>query len=206
VIDWIVMPRRADKGQTMRNSHCPSHILGKLFYFALIGFIVLLLAGPVIALLSVALSMALAILSFAIAVLAILLPFAVLGFLIWAPLQAAFSDKPVEWRKLGRMCKGILDLVLSMPRRAWSIMTYSSRTAHDKLSGLSGNVGIVLFETFCGAVVGFMLGVMVGKMSAPPHDEMIGPGALIGAVLGALVGVSRISTRRSEIKSQTADL
>ena len=182
----------------MRSHHCPSHILGRLFYFALIGFIVLLLAGPVIAILSVALSMALAILSFAIAVLGILLPFAVLGFLIWAPLQAAFSDKPVEWRKLGRMCKGIFDLALSIPRRAWSIMAHSGRTAHDKLSGLSGNVGIVLFETFCGALVGLMLGILAANMWPQQNfGEMVGPllGALIGAILGALVGTSRIRVK-----------
>jgi hypothetical protein len=182
----------------MKSPHCPSRFFGKLFYFALIGFIVILLAAPVLAVLSVVLSMVLAILSFALAALVIVLPFAVLGFLVWAPLQAAFSGRPIEWRQLGRICKGIFNNVLGIPRRAWSMMTWSGRAAHEKVSGLSSHVGVVLFETFCGALVGFMLGITAANMPAQQqYGAMAGPGlgALIGAVLGALVGTSRIRVK-----------
>jgi hypothetical protein len=185
--------------QPMRGRLCPTHFLGKIFSFALLGFLAILLVGPVIAVLSVFLSIVLAMLSFAIAALGILLPFAVLGFLVWAPLHALFSGRPVQWRTLGRMCKGILDIVLSIPRRAWSMMTGSGKAAQEKITGLSSHIGVVLFETFCGALVGFMLGVMAGNMSAAPDiGEVIGIGVLIGAILGALVGTSRIQVKEPQ--------
>jgi hypothetical protein len=201
LVDCNLIERKTQKGPIMPGPKCPSHIVGRIFYFAFIGFIAILLVGPVIGILSVVLSIGLALLSFAIAALGIILPFAILGFLVWAPLHAAFSGKPLEWRKLGRLCKGIFDKVFGVVRGASSMMTGSGRIFQQKLSGLSSNVGVILFETFCGALVGLLLAVIAEYMSASQRDLGLAIiGLLIGAVLGALVGTSRIRVKEPRME------
>jgi hypothetical protein len=174
---------------------CPKYFLGRVFYFAFLGFLVLLLSGPALAFLGFAFSIALAIISFAIAILAVVLPFALLGFLIWAPLHALVSGKRVEWRILGRICYFFYDKLFRFPKRVLTGMSHSGQVVRQKVSGLSGHIRVILIETACGALVGFMLGVMADYMSGHPQIEgVIAIGALIGAVLGALVGISRIQT------------
>ncbi len=75
------------------------------------------------------------------------------------------------------------------------MMTGSGKAAHEKITGLRSHIGVVLFETFCGALVGFMLGIMAGIYVGPTADRRIGIGALIGAILGAFVGTSRIRVK-----------
>jgi hypothetical protein len=174
----------------MASQCCPGHVLRRLGYFAAIGFLAILLAGPVLGLLSVLLSVALAIFSFALTVFVVALPFVIVGFVIMAPIEGALTGRPVEWRRLGDMCKGLWLKIWSLAWWFWKKLLGLMHFFRQKLAALSIYVRVVFWEVVCGALVGAFLGGMVGL-----HDldnPYVPIGALIGAVLGAIVGASRM--------------
>lgn len=79
----------------MTSQCCPGHALRKIGSFAAIGFLTILLAGPVLGLLSVLLSIAVAVFSAALTVFLVLLPFVIVGFVIMAPIEGR-PDRPAN--------------------------------------------------------------------------------------------------------------
>jgi len=177
----------------MTSPCCPGHVLRKVGYFAAIGFLAILLAGPVLGLLSVLLSIALAIFSAAVTVFFVLVPFVIVGFVIMAPIEGALTGRPVEWRRLGDMCKGLWLKIWTLAWWFWKKLLGLVHFVRRKLAALSVYVRVVFWEVLCGALVGAFLGGMVALHDLDKPEILIG--ALIGAVLGAIVGTSRMDIK-----------
>lgn len=178
---------------------CPGRTIGKIGYFALIGLLAILLAGPVLGLLSVLLSIVLAVFSIALTVFVVILPFAILGFVIMAPIQAARSGKPIEWNRLGVMCKNLWRGSLGTALWCWRKLVQFVHFLRRKVAALSIYVRLVFWEVVCGACVGGFMGGMVAFHDHQKPEILIG--AALGAILGALVGASRMEVKEPTYNS-----
>ncbi len=178
---------------------CPGHVLGKIGYFAAIGFLAILLAGPVLGLLSVVLSIALAIFSAALTVFIVILPFVIVGFVIMAPIEGALTGRPVQWSRLGDMCRGLWLKIWGLAWWFWKKLLGSLHFFRRKMAALSIYVRVVFWEVVCGALVGAFLGGMVALHDLDKPEILIG--ALIGAILGAVVGTSRMEIKEPALGS-----
>jgi len=183
----------------MQFGGCPGRTIGKIAYFALIGLLAILLAGPVLGLLSLLLSIVLAVFSIALTVFVVILPFAVLGFVIMAPIQAARSGKPIEWNRLGVMCKNLWRGSLGAALWCWHKLMQLVHFLRRKVAALSIYVRLVFWEVLCGALVGGFMGGMVAFDDHQKPEILIG--AALGAILGALVGASRRDVRDTAFNS-----
>src|SRR5258707_15204365 len=74
----------------MRYVPGPGCFLRKVFWLAALGFGVLFLSGPVIAIVSVVLMVVLSIAS-------TLLPLVIVGLIVWLPFRASLKGKQVAW-------------------------------------------------------------------------------------------------------------
>jgi hypothetical protein len=184
--------------QVILSRCCPGHVIGKIGYFAAIGFLAILLAGPVLGLLSVVLSIALAIFSVALSVFVVVLPFVIVGFVIMAPIEGALTGRPIQWSRLGDMCKGLWLKIWALAWWCCKKMIAFVHFLRRKLVALSIYVRVVFWEVVCGALVGAFLGAVAVRDLDKP-DFLIG--ALIGAVLGAIVGTSRLNIREPALGS-----
>ena len=178
---------------------CPGRTIGKIAYFALIGLLAILLAGPALGLLSLLLSIVLAVFSVALTVFVVILPFAILGFVIVAPIQALRSGKPIEWNRLGAICKNVWNGSLGAALWCWRKLLQFVHFLRRKVAALSIYVRVVFWEVVCGACVGGFLGGMVA-LHDPDKPEII-IGAALGAILGALVGASRVDVKDATFNS-----
>ena len=167
----------------------PGRTIGKIGYFALIGFLAILLAGPVIGILSALVSLFLAIFSVAITVFVVILPFAMIGFLVLAPIEAVRTGRPIEWRRLREICVGLWAKTLGVAWWVWRKLLGFISFLRRRVAALAIYVRVVFWEVICGALVGAFLGWMMARHEMDKPHIIIG--ALIGAILGALVGASR---------------
>jgi hypothetical protein len=178
---------------------CPGRSIGKICYFALIGFLALLLAGPVLGLLSVLFSIIVAIFSAALVAFVVILPFAILGFVIVAPIKALSTGRPVQWSRLGNLCqklwRGILGAAWWCSRKLVAFIQF----LRWKAALFSIYVRVVFWEVVCGAGVGGFLGGMLAVHDPDKPEIIIGP--IIGGILGALVGASRMDLKEPALQS-----
>jgi len=185
----------------MSSRCCPGHVLGRIGYFALIGLLAILLAGPVLGLLSVLVSIALAIFSAALTVFIVLVPFIIVGFVVMAPIEGALTGKPIEWSRLGDMCKGLWRHIWSLTWWSWKKLIGCLHFLRRKMAALLIYVRVVFWEAVCGALVGAFLGGMVALHDLDKPEILIG--AFIGAVLGAVVATSRLELQEPALSSPT---
>ncbi len=182
----------------LRGCH-PGPTIGRIFYFALIGFLAILLAGPVLGLLSLLLSIFLTIFSVALTVFVVILPFAVLGFVIAAPIKAVTTGRPVEWNRLGAMCHQLWRSILGVAWWCWRKLVGFIGFLLRKGALLSVYVRVVFWEALCGAGVGGFLGGMIA-LHDPAKPEII-IGAVLGAALGCIVAASRMDIKEPALNS-----
>jgi hypothetical protein len=161
-----------------------ANVFRKFGYLAFMGVAALLLAGPVIALLSLVISLVLAAFS-------ILLPFAVIGLLLWVPIRILSGNRGKGWAEareaVGAVWRSVLRPPLQFGKRLCSWIGASFGSSR----GRAQQVGGILMETCCGAAVGALLGVAAGMGT----DGMFvdgGRAAAVGAVVGLFVGFTRI--------------
>ncbi len=178
---------------------CPGHVIGKIGYFAAIGFLAILLAGPVLGLLSVVLSITLAIFSAALTVFIVILPFVIVGFVIMAPIEGALTGRPVQWSRLGDMCRGLWLKIWGLTWWFWKKLIGFLHFLRRKMAALLIYARVVFWEVICGALVGAFLGGMVALHDLDKPEILIG--ALIGAILGAVVGASRMEIKEPALAS-----
>jgi hypothetical protein len=182
----------------MIDGSCPGRSIGKICYFALIGFLTIILAGPALGLLSLLLSLFLAIFSAAVTVFVVILPFAVLGFVIVAPIKAVTTGRPIQWNRLGAWCHELWRGILRVAWWCWRKLVGFLHFFRSKVALLTIYLrGAVIWEALCGAAVGGFLGGML-TLGDPDKPEII-IGAVLGAVLGALVGISRMDLKKPAI-------
>ncbi len=163
-------------------------VIRKILAMALIGFLVVTLAGPVVTLLGLAL----------------------VGFIVWNVFQAIFAGRPVEVERarsrLGRMCRGMFRLArftaLVMVREfAYLGRTlgrkgaWLSRAAWERARNDAPLVGGFMVEVVSGTAIGGSLGLVIGWRQ-PFLPAAIGIGAGAGAIAGILVGILNWRARR----------
>jgi hypothetical protein len=189
----------------------PRSVLRTLGFLAVIGFLAVVLAGPILGvifgLLSAFFALFLVILSVGVAVIAVLLPLAIIGFFIWAPIRIFFLHRRPAWDEIRENGRTLVFSLFWITR--WSLVTTwrladraQSQVCHvwqatwHKASRHAWFVSGILLELASGAIVGGTLGWITGSQE---HENIfaIAVGAIAGGVLGFMIGLSR-SPRFSE--------
>jgi hypothetical protein len=153
----------------MENLQSTGSILRKVCLMTLIGFGVVILAGP------------------ALAVVGTLLPFALLGALVWVLVQAFVSGPRMAGRTLRTGARTAFRVLSAGPiwvgRNLLEVVRFVGRTVF----GLLGFALRILLPTAAGVVIGGVLGLF-GGMKHGDADVRIPAGAVIGAGVGFLAG------------------
>jgi hypothetical protein len=143
----------------------------KTVLFALLGFVVIMLAGPIAATLA----------------------FALIGFAVWSVVQlflqgrlAAVASLKQGFRVVGRAGRGVFRGGRAVIRNAGGLAVGTVRkTAHVGRSAVA-----LAFEVLCGVIVGALIGAIFDGKSGFTEFAVL-TGALGGAALGAVVASSR---------------
>ena len=155
----------------METGHLFTAVLRKLALLALIGFLVVVLIGPILAMLGV------------------LVSFAFIGLVVWLPIRTLLYGKPFEWhqvREASRRCGGA---VWGGWNRLAGGAVGEGNLVLEKVQATGRVLAAIVREAACGALVGALLGMVVGPDgSDPPPSMLIGAG--FGAMLGILVALS----------------
>jgi hypothetical protein len=174
-------------------------LIPRLAYFAMLGFLGILLVGPVLAvggaLLGVALSMVLT-----------LLPFAIIGLLVCGILRAGgFMKNALKGRRIP-----VTHALHTAVRSAKTAATHGRQAGARVLPALrcAGN-GLktaalapvragtpVILEMVCGAGLAALLWVLAGAGPEVAVDESVLLAAAVGAIVGLVVGWSQKPSTR----------
>jgi hypothetical protein len=147
-------------------------VLRKLAIITLIGMLVMVLAGPMLTIAGV------------------LLPFAIVGLLVWIPFRAVMLWREGGFHAVGQATRTGIGRIFAVP--AW-ILGKVFGGVHWVLSTAFSLVGFVLgliLPTLLGTVGGAVLG-FIGGMEHQDADFRVPAGALIGATIGLLAGALR---------------
>src|SRR5260370_26963437 len=129
-------------GVAMKNVETAGQILRKVFIFNLVGFLVVVLSGPVLTLLGV------------------LLPFALVGFLVWIPFQGIRIWRRGGWQSVRQAGGKAVRTVVAVP--VWLISRIAAgvfgvvRLAFGVLGFILG----IAFPTLAGLILGGGLGLV----------------------------------------------
>ncbi|HEV3085537.1 MAG TPA: hypothetical protein VGY66_37635 [Gemmataceae bacterium] len=147
-------------------------ILRKAAIITLVGFLVITLAGPLLTIAGV------------------LLPFALVGLLVWIPFRGIMMWKQGGWSAVGDTVKRGLGRMVAIPAwivaRAFGAVAFVLGSAFSLVGFVLGLILPVLLGTVGGAVLG-----LIGGMEHQDADFRVPAGALIGAVVGLLAGALR---------------
>lgn len=170
----------------MNNGNSFGGVLRRLAFFAVLGFLVVILIGPIIAILS-------AFFAIGIAFLSIVFPFVLIGFMVWVP-YTILKGRPVPWQQMLDTAKGIVHFLVVWPmqmgQRLWTGAVNFTRSAADWAS----YYGSIVMEMIAGALLGGLVAAVTHWEKEPDASAEIALGAFIGLVVGAVVG---LANRRS---------
>jgi hypothetical protein len=190
----------------MQSLRATADVVRRIGLLALLGVAVVVLSGPVLALLSVVLSVATVVLSFAL-----------VGFAAWSAFQFALHGKDAAWdnirvmgQNLGRhtltVGQALLRGLAFLPRLLGRVVVGIGWLAWMALRFVWATVRFVL-EVALLAIFGAAVGAVVGAvgMANPETGLTVPVSALAGAIIAALVGaVMALLTRRGG-RSQTPE-
>lgn len=131
----------------------------KMGLFVVIGFFVVFLLPPILA------------------VAVVLLPFAFLGFLAWGAYQVFFLKKKIAWDKV-RAASG------ATFRHAGRL----AKVSFDKFRSMGPFAMKLVLETVAGGVIGGLIGA-VGGIQHNDAPVRVPVGILVGGTLGAMAGL-----------------
>jgi hypothetical protein len=183
----------------VNNLQTPAEVIRKFGLLALVGFGVVVLSGPILALLSVALSFAL-----------VLLPFVAVGLLVWLPFrflwrgkEAAIQDVHEIHQNVGAAAGGvgraIGRTITFLPRMAGRLVAFVFSLAWGILR-LALSTTRVLIEMSMVTVTGALIGVVAGILTGQDLAVAIPTNAVAGGLIGAGAGlVMLIRERRTTV-------
>jgi hypothetical protein len=183
----------------VNNLQTPAEVIRKLGLLALMGFGVVVLSGPILALLSVALSFAL-----------VLLPFVAVGLLVWLPFrflwrgkEAAIQDVHEIHQNVGAAAGGvgraIGRTITFLPRMAGRLVALVFSLAWGILRLALSTTRVVIEMTMV-TVTGALIGVVAGVLTGQDLAVAIPTNAVAGALIGAGAGlVMLIRERRTAV-------
>ena len=151
-------------------------LVRQLAILTLVGFLVVTLAGPVLALAGV------------------LLPFALVGAAVWVFFKAVTLGPRVAFGLAGKLLRGIFQAVIFIPRKLFG----AAGIVLTKTGSAVRIAGGALAPIVIGAVIG---GVLGGVGGAQHHDAelRIPVGLALGAGIGLLVSATRSKPAREQI-------
>jgi hypothetical protein len=164
----------------MESLHTTADILRKVALLTLLGFLIVFLIGPVLTLVG------------------IILPFALVGLLVWVPFRLFIQKREVNWSRLPKKAGQVIRTVLTIPIR---IIAYVGYAAKGLLLLVAGVIGFAL-RIIVPAVAGAFLFALLGAIGGVTHQDAefrIPAAALIGATIGALYGAFRARQVKKEI-------
>jgi len=155
-------------------------VLRKLIVLAFFGFIIVMVAWPVLA------------------ALGILLGFALIGLLVWVPLRCLGFGRPIEWHKMrdaSHKCLGAA--AIGCNRVAGQIWNQEHPYLH-RVRETGRYLARICRETMSGSLVGGMLGLIPAMQHGSPVPVLLG--CCVGAFVGALVGLSSRGPARESVQ------
>jgi hypothetical protein len=179
-----------------------SAVVRKLCFFTLMGFLALILLGPVIAVVATLLSLVLT-------VLLLVLPFAVIGYLVWIPYQVLSRDKQAAWNNIRDAGLAFHQALVVVPAGICAQVCRGGarigRFALEKTRRLKKFLAGIATETVCGTLVGGVVG-MVGSLihQDNPLEWRVPVGFLLGAIIGALIGLVWTKPAKQPVAVQVA--
>lgn len=147
-----------------------SSLFRKAVSYSLLGFLVITLVGPIVAILGT------------------LLGFAIIGLITWPLVRVTWLLVVGSGDKAKQPAVAVsTPAPAHCEKRPCAIDRPHRRAAWRWLGDQTRFAGGVLFEVACGALVGASLGLLAGWNSASP-EQYLGISAAVGAFLGILVG------------------
>jgi hypothetical protein len=160
-------------------------IVRKVALLTLVGFLVVFLIGPVITLIGV------------------VLPFALVGLLVWLPFRVFIQRRRINWSGLPEKAGRAARTVLLFPVRVVAFVLSAIFGLLRLVGGLLGFALRILIPAVGGALLFAVLGAIGGATHADAEFR-IPAAALIGAVIGGLYGAFRTKEARKVIVLQPA--
>lgn len=177
----------------MNTAH-ENSVVRKIAFFTLIGAGVVFLGGPVIGVVAVVLSLFIAAVS-------IILPFAIVGFLVWLPFHILAHGPHETWKDAGKNGKALGEAFVLRPMRWCGRSCRQMAVAGENFAEGCRATGSFLarhvFEPACGCLVGTLTGAAVG-MENGHLSWSIGGGAAFGALVGLAVNMASRPRNSSE--------
>jgi len=180
----------------VQTEHSATAVMRRVGFFALLGFGVLILSGPIVAVVSVVASFALVVLGFALVGFVVWLPFFMLGHGPRAAGEKVRDVAVVVGRGCGWFCRTAGRVVAFPPRagaRLWAATKHGAWFAARKSVTTVRVLGEVGLVTAFGAGVGALVGLTRGSQMehAVPINALAG-----GAIAAVAALVMMIRPRR----------
>jgi hypothetical protein len=180
----------------MERLQSTADVVRKVALWTVVGFLVVFLIGPVLSLVGV------------------ILPFALIGFVVWLPFRLFVQGKEVHWRSFpenaGRTVRTVLGLPFRLVRGVLAVPIWLGSYVVAALLGLlrlaGGLIGLalrILFPAVAGALIFALLGA-IGGVTHQDAEFRIPAAALVGAAIGALYGALRTKPRPKVIVLRVA--
>jgi hypothetical protein len=166
----------------------------KAVFLTLLGFVTLVLLGPVLAL---AIALVATFFSLVVALASVFLPFLLVGLLVWVPFQMLHRGPRAGWECVRDQTRAFYQAFLAAPCRVG--LRWCAGAVHLGEGALEKvrYVGRVLAETLCGAAVGALLAALTGTDSLDVGPRVL-LGMMAGGLVGALVGAAQARPARAE--------
>src|SRR5437899_777003 len=141
----------------MESPQTAADVVRKVLFLAFFGFLALILAGPVLAVVSVFVSLILS-------AVAIVLPFALIGLLVWLPFQALVLGRHIQWHRIGQaggvLFRGAFRALGQVVGGGFRFL----RAVGGKVKAVALFFSRIVLDVVGGALVGGVLGVLGGQM------------------------------------------
>ena len=164
--------------------------LRHLVFLAVLGLAVVVLAGPVIALGSVVLSVVLTLGS-------LLLVFAVIGFVVWAPVYFLYAGREEAGERIGAMRRSVGGAIQHLVRIGTQAVVLPVRFVGRLFRGglytakvMGQFVGEVVLVGLTGTAIGAALGLTLAAVNNQNPGDVIPINAAVGGGIASVVGVA----------------
>jgi len=155
-------------------------IVRRIAIITLVGFLVVILAGPMLT------------------IAGILLPFAVVGLLVWIPFRGIMLWKQGGTSAVAQAAKKGVGHVFAVPAWILGRVFGGAKWILTTAFGLVGFVLGLILPTLLGAFGGAILGI-IGGMEHHDAAFRVPAGVLIGAAIGLLAGAWRSKPSRTVV-------
>ncbi len=160
----------------MQQLENPKGVVRQLAILTLVGFLVVTLSGPVLALLGV------------------FLPFALVGAGVWVLFKAVTLGPKVAFQMAAALIRGTVNVVLFIPKQLIS----AAGVVLNKTGSATRVVAGALAPLMLGAAVGGILGAVGGSQFHDP-EVRVPVGLALGAGVGLLYAITRTRPAREKI-------